>query len=53
MLASGARLLACEDIPVPKAVYATIALMTVKTQRASGAVFFESLDEALFLGGSI
>jgi hypothetical protein len=32
----GARLLACEDIPVPEGVYAAIALMAVKFERLQG-----------------
>src|SRR5258708_36892042 len=46
----GARLLACEDIPVPEGVYAAIALMAVKFERLQGQLF-KSLDEALFVGG--
>src|ERR1700737_2224496 len=46
----GARLLACEDIPVPEGVYAAIALMAVKFERLQGQLF-KSLNEALFVGG--
>src|ERR1700737_3582692 len=46
----GARFLACEDIPVPKAVYAAIALMAVKFKGLQRQLF-ESLNEALFVGG--
>src|SRR5258706_5751318 len=46
----GAWLLACEHIPVPKGVYAAIALMPVKFEGLQRQ-FFESLDEALFVGG--
>ena len=46
----GARLLACEDIPVPKGVYAAIALMSVKFKGLQGQLF-KSLNEALFVGG--
>src|SRR3984885_7076808 len=46
----GARLLACEDIPAPKGVYAAIALMSVKFKGLQRQLF-ESLNEALFVGG--
>src|SRR5258705_8526755 len=46
----GAWLLACEHIPVPKGVYAAIALMPVKFEGLQRQ-FFESLGEALFVGG--
>src|SRR5260370_9408933 len=46
----GAWLLACEDIPVPKVVYAAMALMSVKFKGLQMQLF-ESLNEALFVGG--
>jgi hypothetical protein len=42
--------LACEDIPVPKAVYAAIALMAVKFKGLQRQLF-KPLNEALFVGG--
>jgi len=46
----GAWLLACEDIPVPKGVYAAIAQMSVKFKGLQRPLF-ESLNEALLVGG--
>src|SRR3982074_3202474 len=45
-----ARFWACEDIPLPKGVYAAIALMAVKFEGLQRQLF-ESLNEALFVGG--
>src|SRR3977135_1458385 len=45
-----ARFLTCEDVSVPKSVYATIALVAVKFERLQRQ-FLKSFDETLLLRG--